>query len=445
MDIQIAAVGGYGEVGRNMTAVKVNDSVVIFDMGLHLPNYIKLTEEEMDNTTRNSIKTLQTANAIPLDYTIEDWRSQVIAIVTTHAHLDHLGAIPRLAKKYKAPVICTPYSAALLRIICRDEKITLPNNIIEMKAGGIKKLNKDLEMEFVHTTHSTLQTIIAVLHTHTGSIIYANDYKLDNAPVYGNPPDYPRLKQLGDHGVLALMQDCIYAGNPRRTPPEQEAKDKLRDILFRIPENEGILVTTFASHAVRLKTITEFGKKLGRKVIFLSRSMEKYAMAAKDAKIFDLSQTADVIKYARKIRRKIADVIKDGKHKYLLVVSGHQGEPNSTLNKMVHNIYPWNFKNDHIIFSSHIIPAEINRKNRATLEQNLKKIGAHIYTEAHVSGHSSREDMRDIINMLKPKHLIPAHGEMHMMEAFKSLSEEMGYKEGKTLHLILNGDRKTIK
>jgi len=442
MSVEIAAVGGWGEVGRNMTAVKVDNEVILFDMGIHLPNYIRLTEEEVGEFATLTESALKKAEAIPQDGTIKDWRPNVIAIVLTHAHLDHMGAVPYMAQKYDAPIICTPFTAALLRTICHDEKIDLPNKIIALKPGQTMPLSKNLKLEFCHITHSVPQTIIATLHTPHGVIMYGNDYKLDSHPTLGSPVNYEHLKKLGEKGVLALIQDCLYAGEHKKTPSEQVAKQMLRDVLIDVDsKGKGIIVTTFASHIARLKSIAEFGRMLNRKVVFMGRSLAKYCYAAKDADIIDLFKQAEILKYARQIRRKLEE-IKNKKDKYLLVVSGHQGEPKSALSKMIDGIYQWNFSSDdHVIFSSQIIPAEINQRQRAIMEEKLKKMGVRMFKDIHVSGHSSREDLREMIQMVKPKNILPTHGEPTMTNEFNSLATEMGYKLHKNLHPLTNAQR----
>lgn len=442
MSIEIAAVGGWGEVGRNMTAVKIEDDVVLFDMGLHLPNYIKLNDEEIGEFVKNTEASLKKADAIPQDSTIKDWKANVKAIVLTHAHLDHMGAAPYLAAKYNVPIICTPFTASILRTICYDEKIDMQNEIIALKPGQTMPLSKNIKLEFCHITHSTPQTIIATLHTPHGIIMYGNDYKLDLHPTLGSPANYEHLKKLGEKGVVALIQDCLYAAEQRRTPSEQVAKEMLREVLLDVDnKGKGIIVTTFASHIARLKSIAEFGKMLGRKTIFMGRSMAKYCYAAKEADVIDLFKQAEILKYSRQIRRKLED-IQHKKDKYLLVVSGHQGEPKSALNKMLDGFYHWNWSSDdHVIFSSHIIPADINIKQRAEMDEKLKKLNVRIFTDIHVSGHSSREDLRDMITMVKPKNILPTHGEQTMMNAFNSLAQEMGYKLNKNLHPLTNGQR----
>jgi len=442
MSVEIAAVGGWGEVGRNMTAAKIDNEVVLLDMGLHLPNYIKLTEEEIGEFATLTEAALKKAEAIPQDGMVKDWRPNVIAIVLTHAHLDHMGAVPYMAQKYDAPVICTPFTAALLRTICHDEKIDMPNKIIALKPGQTMPLSKNIKLEFCHITHSVPQTIIATLHTPHGIIMYGNDYKLDLHPTLGSPVNYEHLKKLGEKGVLALIQDCLYAGEHRKTPSEQIAKDMLKEVLIDVDsKGKGIIVTTFASHIARLKSIAEFGRMLNRKVVFMGRSIAKYCYAAKDSDIIDLFKQAEILKYARQIRRKLQE-IQNKKDKYLLVVSGHQGEPKSALSKMIDGIYQWNFSSDdHVIFSSQIIPAEINKRQRAIMEEKLKKMGVRMFKDIHVSGHSSREDLREMIQMIKPKNIFPTHGEPAMTNAFNSLATEMGYKLNKNLHPMTNGQR----
>jgi ribonuclease J len=443
MSVEIAAVGGWGEVGRNMTAVRVDNEIVLFDMGLHLPNYIALTEEELGEFRKLTETSLKRAEAIPQDSLVKDWKQNVLAIVLTHAHLDHMGAAPYMAAKYDAPIICTPFTAALLRTICRDEKIDLPNKIIALKPGQTMPLSKNIKLEFCHITHSTPQTIIATLHTPHGVIMYGNDYKLDLHPTLGSPANFDHLKKLGEKGVLALIQDCLYAKENRKTPSEQVAKDMLREVLLDVDsKGKGIIVTTFASHIARLKSIAEFGRMLGRKVVFMGRSTAKYCYAAKDADVIDLFKQAEILKYSRQIRQKIKEIQQKGKDKYLLVVSGHQGEPQSALSKMIDGVYQWKFSpDDHVIFSSHVIPADINIRQREIMDQKLKKLGVRIFQDIHVSGHSSREDLRDMINMVKPKNIFPTHGEATMMNAFNSLATEMGYKLHKNLYPLTNGQR----
>ncbi len=445
MKIEIVAVGGYGESGRNMTAVRVGDEVVLFDMGLHLPNYIKLNDEAVEEWSRFTEPQLKKAGAVPDDRIIKDLRDKVVAIVISHAHLDHIGAVPYLAPKYNAPVICSPFSASIIRTILRDDKLSMPNKIVELKGGRKVKLTPDLTLEFVHITHSTPQTILAVLHTPAGLVVYGNDYKLDDYPTLGKPVNRDYLKSLGSKGVVALIQDCLYSNFPSHMPSEKVAKQQLTEVLLNVDSSgKAVVVTTFSSHIARLKTIVDLGSKLGRKVVLLGRSMHKYCTAAKDAGVVDLFKVAKITKYARQASRKLSS-IKGRKDQFLLVVSGHQGEPESALSKMIDGRYPWKFSfGDHVIFSSKVIPADINIQQRKVMDEKLRRLGVRIFDNVHVSGHNAREDLRDVLLMLNPMHVFPIHGEPEKVLAFESLASELGYVKDKNLHELVNGQRHVL-
>lgn len=442
MNVEIIGVGGYSESGRNMSAVRIGDEVVLLDMGLHLPNYIKLNDDAVDQWKTFTESELKRAGAIPDDRVIKDWRDDVAAIVVSHAHLDHIGATPYLASKYDASIFCTPFSAAILRNILSDEKLSLPNKIVELSGRKKVKLSQSITLEFVPVTHSTPQDVIVVLHTPVGLVVYANDYKLDDSPTLGRPVNRDYLRKLGKTGVFLLVQDCLYADVPERTPSEKVAKEKLEKVFSQVARSDkAIVVSTFSSHVARLNTIAELGKKIGRKVVFVGRSMYKYCSAARDAGVIDLFKKAKILKYSRQAKRKLRQV-KDNKHAYLLVVSGHQGEPQSALNKMIEGIYPWNFEaGDIVIFSSKIIPADINIEQRRVMDEKLCSLGVRIFDNVHVSGHLSGKDIADVVSMLKPEHLVPVHGEPEKMRAFQEIVKKLGYSSGKTLHLLKNGEK----
>ncbi len=442
MGVEVFAVGGYGEVGRNMTAVKIDDQVVLFDMGLHMPNYIKATEEEREEFVRVNESLLKKADAVPQDSAIKDWKSEVVGIVLSHAHLDHIGAVPYLAAKYDVPIYCSPFTAEVLRTICRDEHIKLTNKIVMLYPNQKTTIADGLVLEFCAITHSTPQDVIIVLHTRHGAIVYGNDYKLDDHPGIGKAPNYEHFKKMGEKGVLLLIQDCLYAPEARKTPSEIIAKDMLDDVLLGVDsKGKAVIVTTFASHIARLKAIADFGKKMGRKVVFMSRSIAKYSQAADSVGITNLGKEVEILKFRRQIEKKLKEIQARGKDKFLMVMSGHQGEPKSALARIIRGELHFKFSpGDHVIFSSSVIPADINRKNRAEMDDALKKLGVRIFSDIHVSGHSSREDLREMISMLKPKHLIPTHGEPNRMDSFIALAEEIGYSHEK-IHGIITGQK----
>jgi len=441
--IEICTVGGFDEVGKNCTAIKVDDEVVLLDMGLQLDKYIAYTENE--DLVDISPKELTKVGAIPDIASIEDWRKKVIAIIPSHAHLDHIGAIPFIGKKFNAPVICTPFTKAVLTTILKDEKINFKNKIKTLNPNSTLKLSKNITIEFIYMTHSTPQTVMIAVHTKYGSVLYANDFKFDDSPVLGQKPNYKRLKELGKKNVECLLIDSIYAGKAMKTPSEKVAAEMLKDVMLGV-ENQGkaILVTTFSSHIARLKSIIKYGRKLNRKIVFLGRSLYKYVSAAEDVGIVNFSKEVDLVKYSSQIKKKLKK-LRGKEKKYIFVVTGHQGEEQAVLSKMANDILPFAFKQgDNIIFSCTTIPTPINFAAREELENKLRGKGVRIFNDIHVSGHASKEDQRDLINMVKPKHIIPAHVDAKMASAMADLAKEEGYKIGENVHIMGDGARLNI-
>lgn len=447
MGIEIYTIGGYNEIGKNMTAIKVDDEVVILDMGLHLPNYIRLTEEEEEDMLFVSTKEMKIAKAIPNDDALDSMKKQVKAIIPSHAHLDHIGAIPYLASKYPCPVIATPFTASVLRAILQDEKIQIKNPIKVVSPNSSFKISDNLTVEFINITHSTPQASMIALHTPYGIVLYANDFKLDNHPVLGKKPNYEALERLGKKGIKVLIVDSLYGDHACKTPSENVAREMLRDVMLNVnSEGKTVIVTTFSSHLARLKSIIEFGHKMGRKVVFLGRSLRKYIQAGEDVQIIDFSKDAEIVGFGKQIKQKLKQIQKKGAEKYLLVVTGHQGEPKAALSKIAKGKMDFKLHpEDHVIFSSSVIPTKINQESRAELEKILKNIGVRIFSDIHVSGHAGREDLRDFVNLTKPKNIIPAHAEKPGVEGMMELCEEMGYKKGKNVFFVKNGQRLKIK
>ncbi|MBI4919421.1 MBL fold metallo-hydrolase [archaeon] len=440
MPIEIVAIGGYGEVGKNMTAVKVDDEVVLFDMGLHLPNYITLTEEEAGEEFL-SRKVMIQEKAAPDDNIIKEWRKNVKSIIISHAHLDHIGAIPYLAPQYNVPILCTNFTAEVIKTILKDQKKPISNEIKKIEFDVKYKISENLSVQFINVTHSTPDSSLVALHTPYGVVLYTNDFKLDNNPTLGKKTNYESLKKLGK--IKLLILDSLYGNFQRKTPSECVAREMLRDILLGSDHSgKAIIVSTFSSHIARLKSIVEFGNKMNRKVIFIGRSLYKYCSAAEDAGIAYFSKEVELVRYGKQIQRRLRKLLKEGKEKYLLVVTGHQGEPRATLAKLVDGVLPFKFNpEDRVIFSAPVIPAGINQNHREILERKLKNFHVRIFRDVHVSGHGSREDMHEILDLLKPEHIIPSHSEEQVIDAFMELGERLGYKKDESLHKVLTGQR----
>jgi len=446
MAIEVFAVGGYGEVGRNMTAIKVGDEVFLLDMGLHMPNYIKYTEEEETEQKVHTAEELRKAKAIPEDTLIQEWRSGVKAIITTHAHLDHIGAIPYLAERYKAPVYCTPFTGEVIKSILKDQNRKIPNPIKTMHPNSSMKITDNVTLEFIGMTHSTPQSVIAVLHTPEGIVAYTNDFKLDNNPILGQKPNYEGMRRLSEKGVKIAIIDTLYADDERKTPSEMIAREMLRDVMLNgNNQGKGMLITTFSSHIARIQSAVEFAKKLGRQPVLIGRSLAKYVEAAENAGIAHFAKDVHIVKYASQARKELNKIIKKGTHKHVLITTGHQGEPRAVLSKMVDGVLPFPFKKeDQVIFSCNVIPTDVNISLRAKLDEKLRARGIRLFKGIHVSGHGGREDMRELIQLLKPKNVIPSHSDKKVIEAFVNLAESMGYEKGRTLYPLLESQHVTI-
>ena len=428
--LEICSIGGFSKTEGNSIAVNINGKVIILDMGLSMENYILYTEDREDISAK-TYKELLKAGAVP-DYNhINDWKEKVIAIVPSHAHLDHIGAIPFSSSLFPpVPIISTPYTIEVIKSILADEKLKLDNKLVPVPSNSSYKLTDEITLEFIHTTHSIPHTAMVAIHTKEGTILYANDYKLDPHPVIGRKPNTERLQELGKEKVKLLIINCLYAHEHTKCPSESVAREMLRDVLLGIhSEKKAIIVTTFSSHLARLKSTIELGKKLGRKVILLGRSLSKYVEAAERIDLVQFSKDATFIKYREKVDQALRRIQKEGKEKYLIVCTGHQGEPRAVLSRMARGELDFKFESgDMVIFSCAVIPVEINQQNREKLEKNLEVQGVRLFRNVHVSGHGAREDHRDLIEMVKPQNIIPIHAEPAKGKMMAELALQLGYK-----------------
>lgn len=437
--MKIYGIGGFSEVGKNMTAVETGEDVFLFDCGLFLPPIVELEESENVYTE----KRLRAIGAVPSDDMLDEigLRNKVRAIIPSHAHLDHIGAIPFLAHRYNCPIIGTPFTIEVLKTLLHDEKMYhLDKRLKTIQPNSfcyIQGKTKKYKLDFINITHSTLQTSMLALHTDEGIVLYANDFKFDNNPILGQKPNYDKLREIAKEGVKVLIVDSLYSGDERKTASEKVARTLLEDVLLTTDnKNAGLFVTTFSSHIARLKSITDFGKQLNRKVVFLGRSLNRYVTAASRIDLCPFKKEIELSTYRKQLEKKLKQ-INNQRAEYLVVCTGHQGEPGSILDRLTKNKLPFQFREkDHLIFSSSVIPTKINIENREKIDAKLKKKGVRLFTNLHVSGHAGREDLRDFINMINPENIMPAHGSHDKTQPMVELAEELGYKEKKNVHLI---------
>ena len=444
--IKIHGVGGYDEVGKNMTALETGSDVFLFDAGLHLPAIIGVKERDKVQDERG----MRSVGAIPNDLYLEKkkLRNKVRALLISHAHLDHVGAVQYIAPRYKAGVYGTPFTMEVLKTLMSDNDATIPNKINSIKLNGSASIKgkQNHKVEFINMTHSTIQCSVVAVHTPDGVVLYTNDYKLDNTPVIGEKPNYKRLKQLARKGIKAIVADSLYAPSDRKTPSEKIARGLLEDVLFTTENyKSGMVITTFSSHIARLKSIVEFGNKLGRKVLFVGRSLNKYTSAAIKVNSCPFKNKIEIATYRNQVERMLKRA-NSNKKDYLVVCTGHQGEPGSILDRMARDQLPYKISpDDHIIFSSKTIPTPENLISREELDKKLRRHKPRIFDNVHVSGHGGREDLRDLIKLTNPEHIIPSHGDFSKTKAGLDLAKEMGYKKNYNVHLLSNGKAITLK
>lgn len=445
--MRIYTIGGYSEVGKNMTAVEIGEDVIIFDCGLHLPPIVELEERE----DLMHEKKLRNIGAIPDDLILDNLglRNKVRAMLISHAHLDHVGAIPYIAQRYNAEVIGTPFTVAVLKKLIEDEDSKMNNKIRTVTPNSsctIKGKSQDYKVDFINITHSTLQCSLIALHTREGIVLYANDFKFDDSPQLGQKPNYEKLREIAKEGVKVLIVESLYSAEERKTPSEKIARGLLEDVMLTTDNKDaGMLITTFSSHIARLKSIVDFGQQLNRKILFVGRSLSKYVSAAKEVKLCPFENKIFLASYRRQVENELKKADKN-KSKYLIVCTGHQGEPGSILDRISRNETPYHLvPKDHVIFSSKTIPSEINLANKGQLEKRLKQKGVRIFNEVHVSGHAGREDLRDFINMIHPENVIPAHGDLTRLSSLSELATELGYRIGKNVHISQDLNQIDIK
>ena len=437
--VKIHTVGGFSEVGKNMVVVELEEDAFIFDEGFFLPAIVSMQERDKVMTE----KRLKAIKAIPDDGVIEKIRDKVRAQFIGHAHLDHVGAIPFMSDRYNAPIYGTPFTIQVLSSLLEDSGLILKNKAYEINPNTtfyIQGKNRKYQVDFINITHSTLQTAMIAIHTPQGAILYGNDFKLDDTPIVGLKPNYKRLREIAKEGVLCFIVDSLYSGSERKTPSEKIARALLQEVLLTIQNrNAGIIVTTFSSHIARLKSIVEFGKRLNREVVFLGRSLDKYSTAAKNAGLAPFLEDVKISKYRRQVEKTLAKVERR-RQDYMVVCTGHQGEPGSILERLSRAQLPMRInKEDNVIFSSSVIPTQVNIDQFAKMEARLKKNKPRIFRDAHVSGHAGREDLRDIMRIVSPQHVIPSHGGPDKTQPMVDLVKEMGYNIGKQCHLMQDG------
>lgn len=417
-----------------MTAVESQGDIVLLDMGYDMETVVESEESIEELTTTATIE----AGAIPDDSSIHDKKEDVEAIVIGHGHLDHVGAVPKLAGSYDCPIIATPFTKSIIERNIKDDRKRVENDVIAVEPGESYEVNDDLTVEFVDITHSIPQTVMTVLHTPEGRLVYSLDFRVDRDPVLGDPPDFDRLEELGEEGVDVFIGDSTRVDEEAHGRSEKSVKTELKHVIDQAYDEGGaVFATTFASHVERLNSIIDANDGR-RKIAFIGRSLREYNESAEELGFIDL-EDIEVVSYRDETEQLLERISKE-REDWLVICTGNQGEPNAALTRIVNGEHAMDLQDgDHVIFSCSVIPTPINESHRYKVEKTIKEAGALLYKDIHTSGHAKREGNREMIRTLEPDNIVPAHGTTEMLASYATLAREEGYSLGEDVFLSENG------
>ncbi len=346
---------------------------------------------------------------------IVDKKEDVLGIILTHAHEDHIGAVAHIWPKLKCNIYATPFTAVLVREKFKEKKIDISSNLKIVELNGSLKLDS-FDIEFITLTHSILEPNGLKINTPLGTVLHTGDWKCDPNPLIGNKIDEEKLKQIGDEGVLAMICDSTNVFSMGRSGSEMDVRQNMLKIIERLKKR--IIVTSFASNVARMESVFYCAEKTDRKISLVGRSMHRIFKAARECGYLkNVVEPLDP-RDAKNIQRE----------KIIYLCTGSQGEPMGAMMRIANYAHPDVFieRGDSVIFSSKIIPG--NEKKLYKLHNQLVREGVEVISEEnefiHVSGHPNREDLKDMYNWVRPKSIIPVHGEhRHMIEHAKFAKE----------------------
>ena len=396
-------LGGSGQIGGNMNLYaygnESNKKWIIIDTGVSFAD--------------DSIPGIDLIYPDP--GFIIDKKNDLLGIILTHAHEDHIGAISHIWPDLKCNIYATPFTAVLIKEKFKEKKIDINKNLKIVQLNGNIKLGP-FNIEFVTLTHSILEPNGISIKTPVGNILHTGDWKIDPNPLIGDKINEKKLKQIGESKVLAMVCDSTNIFNPGRAGSELDVRESLVKIMSL--KSKRIIVTSFASNVARMETIFYCAEKIGRDVSLVGRSMNRIFKAARQCG------------YLQNIKDPIdpRDAKKFPREKIVYLCTGSQGEPMGAMKRIIKGIHPDVFieKGDTVIFSSKIIPG--NEKKLYSLHNDIVRQEVELVTEetdfVHVSGHPNRDDLKDMYNWIRPQSIIPVHGEhRHMIEHIKFAQE----------------------
>jgi ribonuclease J len=414
--LEIIPLGGIGEFGMNCTLMRCGDEMLVLDAGMGFP--------EEGNYGVDV--------CIPDFEILEQYRNDITAIVLTHGHEDHLGALPYILKRFNVPVYASHFTLGLAESKLEEHGLLGDVLLHRVEPRDVVTIGS-FTIEFIRASHSLIDCFHLAIKTPVGTIIHTGDYKVDETPVIGEAIDLRTLRRYGQEGVLALLSDSTNATVPGRTPSERAVIPAFEEIFA---EAKGrIFVAAFSSSIHRIQIVLDCAQKFDRKVCVLGRSMQKNVEIAERLGYLDIADGLLV---------GINDTKHYPDHEIVFLVTGSQAEPRAALYQLATQMYKGTTieESDTVVLSARIIPG--NERAISKLIGFLYKRGANIIEEKrrliHVSGHASQEDIRIMTEAVRPKFVVPIHGEYRMLFRHKEfVKNHLGYSEDRIV-LIENGD-----
>jgi len=415
--IRITPLGGLGEIGGNITVIETERSAIIVDVGMSFPS------EDMHGV-----------DILVPDFTyLRQIKNKIKGIVITHAHEDHIGAVPYLFKEMQFPIYGTPLPLGMIGNKFDEHNMRGHKNYFRYVEKRKPIKIGDFEVEWIHMTHSIIDASSLAITTDAGTIIHTGDFKIDHTPIDGYPADLHRLAYYGERGVLLLMSDSTNSHNPGITKSEASVGPTF-DLLFSRAKGR-VLMSTFSSNIHRVYQAIDHGIRYGRKVCVIGRSMEKN---------LDIAMELGYIKLPQSIFIEPHELGKYPDNEILIVTTGSQGEAMSALYRMATNehrhvkLKP----SDTVILSAKAIPG--NEASVSALINFIQKCGATVayqdFSEIHVSGHAAQEEQKLMIRLTKPKFFLPVHGEYNHLMKHKETAMKCGIPE-RNIFLMSDGDQ----
>jgi ribonuclease J len=411
--LQVVPLGGLGEIGKNMTAVRQASGIILVDAGMSFP------DEEMPGI-----------DLVLPDFTyVREHADELKGIVLTHGHEDHVGALPYLLREFNVPVYATKLTLGLVRSKLQEFGIK-KGDLREIKAGATQKLG-GFGLEFVNVNHSIPDAVAIAVRTNAGLIVFSGDYKVDLTPIEGEPIDLGRLAELGKEGVLAYFGDSTNSERPGYVPSEKTVEATFQDVFDK---SQGrIIVASFASHIHRVSQVVEAAKRHNRLVGVAGRSMVRNVQIARELGYLDLPSS--MLVEQRDINRVPDSDI-------AVLMTGSQGEPLAALSRVANGTHRTieAGPGDTVVIAAHPIPG--NERGVSRTINNLMKRGAEVYysplRNVHVSGHAAQEEQKLILSLLKPGYLVPMHGEFRMLKHHADTAISLGIPE-ENIFILENG------